>query len=99
MHVISGSVEIGPSLGISDAIFDIVSSGSTLISNGLKEVEVAMRSEAVIIANPDLDDGIMEIFNDLLFRIRSVMAASTHKYILLNAPNDNLKEIIDAKVT
>ncbi len=94
VHVISGSVELGPSLGIADAIFDIVSSGSTLISNGLKEVEVAMRSEAVIIANPDLDPEIRKILDDLLFRIRAVMAASTHKYILLNAPNDKLKDIL-----
>jgi len=94
IHVISGSVEIGPSLGIADAIFDIVSSGSTLISNGLKEVEVAMKSEAVIVANPNLDPEISKIKDDLLFRIRAVMAASTHKYILLNAPNDKLDDIL-----
>lgn len=94
IHFLSGSVEIAPSIGISDAIFDIVSSGSTLISNGLKEVEVAMRSEAVVIANRDLDDRIRSILSDLLFRIRSVMAASNNKYILLNAPNENLEKII-----
>ena len=95
IHFLSGSVEIAPSIGIADAIFDIVSSGSTLISNGLKEVEVAMRSEAVIIANRDLDDGIKSILASLLFRIRSVMAASNNKYILLNAPNEKLQDIIN----
>ena len=94
IHFLSGSVEIAPSIGVADAIFDIVSSGSTLISNGLKEVEVAMKSEAVVIANRDLDDDIQAILAKLLFRIRSVMAASSNKYILLNAPNDKLKEII-----
>ena len=89
IHVLSGSVELAPSIGMADAIFDIVSSGSTLISNGLKEVEVVMKSEAVIIANRGLDEGIEAILNDLIFRIRSVMAASNNKYILLNAPNEN----------
>ncbi len=95
IHFLSGSVEIAPSIGIADAIFDIVSSGSTLISNGLKEVEVAMRSEAVVIANRNLDEGVKSILARLLFRIRSVMAASTNKYILLNAPNENLQDIIN----
>ena len=95
IHFLSGSVEIAPSIGVADAIFDIVSSGSTLISNGLKEVEVAMRSEAVVIANRDLDEKIKPILARLLFRIRSVMAASNNKYILLNAPNENLQKIID----
>ncbi|MFO7670659.1 MAG: ATP phosphoribosyltransferase [Bacteroidales bacterium] len=94
IHFLSGSVEIAPSIGIADAIFDIVSSGSTLISNGLKEVEVVMRSEAVVIANHNLDDRVRSILSDLLFRIRSVMAASNNKYILLNAPNENLGKII-----
>jgi ATP phosphoribosyltransferase len=94
IHVLSGSVELAPSIGMADAIFDIVSSGSTLISNGLKEVEVVMKSEAVVIANPELDPGIRKILDDLLFRIRSVLAASNNKYILLNAPNDNLEQII-----
>ena len=94
VHFLSGSVEIAPSIGVADAIFDIVSSGSTLISNGLKEVEVAMKSEAVVIANRDLDDDIQAILAKLLFRIRSVMAAGSNKYILLNAPNDKLREII-----
>ena len=95
VHILSGSVELAPSIGVADAIFDIVSSGSTLISNGLKEVEVIMKSEAVIIANRNLDEGVTAILNDLVFRIRSVLAASNNKYILLNAPNDNLQKIID----
>ncbi|MEN8157554.1 MAG: ATP phosphoribosyltransferase [Bacteroidota bacterium] len=94
VHVLSGSVELAPSIGRADAIFDIVSSGSTLISNGLKEVETVMRSEAVIIANPEMEADVKGILADLLFRIRSVMAASNNKYILLNAPNDRLDEII-----
>jgi len=95
VHMLSGSVELAPSIGVADAIFDIVSSGSTLISNGLKEVEVIMKSEAVIIANRNLEEGVTAILNDLIFRIRSVLAASNNKYILLNAPNDNLQKIID----
>ena len=95
VHVLSGSVELAPSIGISEAIFDIVSSGSTLISNGLKEVEVVMKSEAVIISNRNLGAEEKTLLADLLFRIRSVLAASNNKYILLNAPNDRLQEIID----
>lgn len=95
IHVLSGSVELAPSIGMADAIFDIVSSGSTLISNGLKEVEVIMQSEAVLIANPNLSSEIQSVFNDLIFRIRSVMAASNNKYILLNAPNESLQQIIE----
>ena len=94
VHVLSGSVELAPSIGIADAIFDIVSSGSTLISNGLKEVEVVMHSEAVVIANRNLDPAVSGLLRDLLFRIRSVLAASSNRYILLNAPNDRLEEII-----
>jgi ATP phosphoribosyltransferase len=95
VHVLSGSVELAPSIGLADAIFDIVSSGSTLISNGLKEVATVMRSEAVIIANRQLEGAVSELLADLLFRIRSVLAASNNKYILLNAPNQHLQEIID----
>lgn len=95
VHVLSGSVELAPSIGIADAIFDIVSSGSTLISNGLKEVETVMQSEAVIISNRNLKPGEKTLLADLLFRIRSVMAASNNKYILLNAPNHSLQKIID----
>jgi ATP phosphoribosyltransferase len=95
IHVLSGSVELAPSIGMADAIFDIVSSGSTLISNGLKEVEVIMKSEAVLIASQNLDEDMQAVLNDLIFRIRSVMAASNNKYILLNAPNENLQKIIN----
>ncbi len=95
IHVLSGSVELAPSIGMADAIFDIVSSGSTLISNGLKEVEVIMKSEAVIIANRNLEEEMGTVLDDLIFRIRSVLAASNNKYILLNAPNEHLEEIID----
>jgi ATP phosphoribosyltransferase len=94
VHFLSGSVELAPSIGVSDAIFDIVSSGSTLISNGLKEVETIMRSEAVVIANRNISGVMQGILDDLLFRIRSVKAASNNKYILLNAPNENLDQII-----
>jgi ATP phosphoribosyltransferase len=94
IHEISGSVEIAPGIGLADGIFDIVSSGSTLISNGLKEVEIVMKSEAVIIGRDDLTDSKKQILNDLLFRIRSVRAATSNKYILLNAPNEKLEEII-----
>ena len=94
IHEISGSVEIAPGIGLSDAIFDIVSSGSTLISNGLKEVEVVAKSEAVLISNPDLSKIKQDILEKLMFRIRSVQTAKINKYILLNAPNHNLKEII-----
>ena len=94
IHVLSGSVELAPSIGMADAIFDIVSSGSTLISNGLKEVEVIMKSEAVIIANRSLSEGTGKVLDDLQFRIKSVLAAKNNKYILLNAPNEHLEEIV-----
>jgi ATP phosphoribosyltransferase len=94
IHEISGSVEIAPGIGLADAIFDIVSSGSTLISNGLKEVEVVANSEAVLISNKNLSAEKNVLLEKLLFRIRSVQTAKTNKYILLNAPNKNLKEII-----
>jgi ATP phosphoribosyltransferase len=95
IHEISGSVEIAPGIGLADAIFDIVSSGSTLFSNNLKEVEVVMRSEAILIAHPHLSDEKLKILDNLIFRIRSVQKAKKHKYILLNAPNDKLQEIIE----
>ncbi len=94
IHEISGSVEIAPGIGLAEGIFDIVSSGSTLISNGLKEVEVVMQSEAVMIGRDDLSERKREILNDLLFRMRSVRAAANNKYILLNAPNNKLEQII-----
>jgi len=94
IHEISGSVEIAPGIGLAEGIFDIVSSGSTLISNGLKEVEVIMKSEAVVIGRSDMPSEKKELLANLLFRIRSVQAASNNKYILLNAPNDKLDEIV-----
>lgn len=93
IHEISGSVEIAPSIGLADAICDIVSSGSTLLSNGLKEVESIFKSEAVLIANPDLGTEQRDILQKILFRITSVQTAKDHKYILLNAPNNKLEEI------
>ncbi len=95
IHVITGSVEIAPGIGLSDAIFDIVSSGSTLISNNLKEVEVVMKSEALLIGNKNLSDEKKEILNELLFRIEAVKAAEDKKYVLMNAPTDKLKDIIE----
>ncbi len=93
IHFLNGSVEIAPAIGLADCIFDIVSSGSTLISNGLREVEVVMKSEAVLVASPGLSGEIQEMLTNFLFRIKSVLAARDNKYILLNAPNDKLDEI------
>jgi ATP phosphoribosyltransferase len=93
IHVITGSVEIAPGIGLADAIFDIVSSGSTLVSNRLKEVEVIVTSEAVLIANPDLSEEKKSILDELIFRMESVQRAEGKKYILLNAPNDKIDEI------
>lgn len=93
IHEISGSVEIAPGIGLADAICDIVSTGSTLLSNGLKEVEVVLQSEAVIIANPELDSSKQEILDKLLFRIEAVKKAKNNKYILMNCPNDSIAGI------
>ncbi len=93
IHEISGSVEIAPSIGLADAIFDIVSSGSTLISNRLKEVEVAYHSEAVVIGNRNIPESKRRILEQLLFRIHAVQNARNNKYILLNAPDDSLEKI------
>ena len=93
IHVISGSVEIAPGIGLADAIFDIVSTGSTLLSNGLKEVCKVMDSEAVLIANPAIDAKKQKILDRLLFRISAVQQAQTNKYILLNAPNEKIEAI------
>lgn len=93
IHEISGSVEIAPSIGLADAICDIVSSGSTLLSNGLKEAEVIFRSEAVLVANKNLSAGEQAILDQLLFRIESVQAAKNNKYILLNCPVDAVNEV------
>jgi ATP phosphoribosyltransferase len=94
IHEISGSVEIAPNIGLADAIFDIVSSGSTLISNRLKEVEVVYRSEAVVIGNRNMPEPKKLILEQLLFRIHAVQNAKNNKYILLNAPNESLDKII-----
>lgn len=94
IHVITGSVEISPGIGLSDAIFDIVSSGSTLVSNNLTEVEVVMKSEALLIGDPKMGDEKREILNELLFRIEAVKAAEDKKYVLMNVPSDKLDEII-----
>lgn len=94
IHVITGSVEIAPSIGLADAIFDIVSSGSTLVSNRLKEVDVVMSSEALLIANKNLSKEKSDILSELVFRIESVQTANGKKYILLNAQNDKIEEII-----
>jgi ATP phosphoribosyltransferase len=95
IHEISGSVEIAPGIGLSDYICDLVSTGSTLMSNGLKEVEIILRSEAVLIATQNLDFPKRQLLDQLLFRIRAVQRSRNNKYILLNAPNDKLSEIIE----
>ena len=94
IHVITGSVEIAPGISLADAIFDIVSSGSTLVSNRLKEVEVVMQSEALLIGNKNLSDEKKAILEELLFRIDAVKAAEDKKYVLMNIPTDKLEEII-----
>ena len=91
---IGGSVEIAPSIGLANAIFDIVSTGSTLLTNGLKQVETVVESQAVLISNKNLDDTKQAILDRLLFRIEAVKQSSENKYILLNAPNEKLEEII-----
>jgi ATP phosphoribosyltransferase len=93
IEAIGGSVEIAPGIGLSDAIFDIVSTGSTLLSNGLKEVELVTMSEAVLISNKNLEEGKSQLLDKLLFRIESVKAASENKYILLNSPNEAVAAI------
>ena len=90
IHEISGSVEIAPGIGLADAIVDLVSSGSTLFTNGLKEAEVILNSEAVLIANKKLSKKQQVILDKLLFRINAVKKAKNNKYILLNAPNGKL---------
>jgi ATP phosphoribosyltransferase len=94
IHVIQGSVEIAPGIGLADGIFDIVSSGSTLVSNNLKEVEVVMKSEALLIGNPNLSEEKKAILDDLLFRINSVLIAEDKKYVRMNAPKARLDEIV-----
>jgi ATP phosphoribosyltransferase len=94
IHTISGSVEIAPSIGLADAVCDLVSSGSTLFTNGLKEVETVLNSQAVLISRLNLETDLQSILNKLIFRIKAVNAAKQNKYILLNAPNEKLDEII-----
>lgn len=95
IHEISGSVEIAPSIGLAEAVCDIVSTGSTLLSNGLTEVEIILKSEAVLVARPDLTGSQRKILDQLLFRINAVQAANSNKYILLNAPNEAIQKIIE----
>jgi ATP phosphoribosyltransferase len=94
IHEISGSVEIAPGIGLAEAICDLVSSGSTLLTNGLREAETILHSQAVLIQNKNLNPEQHQILQRLLFRIRSVKQARNNKYILLNAPNEKLQEII-----
>lgn len=95
VHVITGSVEVAPGIGLADAIFDIVSSGSTLVTNHLKEVEVLMKSEAVFIQHPSLSKEKQQILEELLFRIEAVQLAEDKKYVLMNVPSENIKQITE----
>lgn len=94
IHEISGSVELAPSIGLADAVCDLVSSGSTLFMNGLKEVQTILKSQAVLVRSKNLATEQQTLLNQLLFRIRAVKKAKNNKYILLNAPNHSLEEII-----
>ncbi len=94
IHEISGSVEIAPGIGLADVVADLVSSGSTLFMNGLKEVETILQSQAVLIKNNSLSEQSLNLINKLLFRIQAVKKAKRNKYVLLNAPNNKLQEII-----
>lgn len=94
IHEISGSVEIAPGIGLADAVADLVSSGSTLFMNGLKEVETILKSQSVLIRNINLSEEKLALIEKLLFRIKAVKKAKRYKYILLNAPNDRLEKII-----
>lgn len=94
IHVITGSVEISPGIGLADGIFDIVSSGSTLVSNNLSEVEVVMQSEALLIGNKNMSQEKREILEQMLFRFKAVKDAEDKKYVRMNAPKARLQEII-----
>ncbi len=94
LHIINGSVEIAPNIGLADAICDIVSSGSTLFKNGLKEVEVMLKSEAVLAISPEISEERKKILEKLQFRMKSVLNARTSKYILMNVPNEKLEDVI-----
>ncbi|WP_334058053.1 ATP phosphoribosyltransferase [Polaribacter sp. P097] len=95
LHIINGSVEIAPNIGLADGICDIVSSGSTLFKNGLKEIEVLLKSEAVLAVSPQIDEERKQILEKIQFRIQSVLKARNSKYVLLNAPNNKLDKILD----
>ena len=95
IHTISGSVEIAPSIGLADGVFDIVSTGSTLLSNGLEEVEEVLSSQAVLMGNNEMNAEKNAILEKLLFRINAVMTAKSKSYVLLNAPDQNIEEIIE----
>ncbi|MEL7119968.1 MAG: ATP phosphoribosyltransferase [Bacteroidota bacterium] len=94
IHKISGSVEIAPNIGLAEAICDLVSTGSTLLKNGLEEKEIILKSQAWLFANPSLDSEQQAIFDRLVFRLKSVLASSNNKYLLMNAPNDSIDDII-----
>lgn len=94
LHIITGSVEIAPNIGLADAVCDIVSSGSTLFKNNLKEVEILLRSEAVLAVSPKAGPEQLKILEQLRFRLRSVLEARNNRYVLMNAPNDRLEAII-----
>lgn len=94
IHVITGSVEISPGIGLADAIFDIVSSGGTLVSNNLREVEIVMQSEALLIGNRSMSQEKRTLLDELLFRIEAVKTAEDKKYVLMNVPTERLEEII-----
>lgn len=94
IHVITGSVEISPGIGLADGIFDIVSSGSTLVSNNLREVEVVTNSEALLIGNWNLDEEKHNILNEMLFRFEAVRSANDKKYVMMNAPKSRINEIV-----
>lgn len=95
VHIINGSVEIAPNIGLADGICDIVSSGSTLFKNNLKEVEVLLTSEAVLALSPKIENDVQEVLNKLQFRIQSVLKGRNSRYVLLNAPNEKLEAIIN----
>lgn len=95
LHIINGSVEIAPNIGLADAIVDIVSSGSTLFKNNLKEVEVILKSEAVLAVSPQISSENQAILNKLQFRLQSVLKARNSRYVLLNAPNNKVDDIIN----
>lgn len=94
IHEISGSVEIAPNIGLADAICDLVSTGSTLFKNGLEEKDILLKSQACLFTNPQLSEEVQSIFDKLVFRLQSVLKAQNNKYLLMNAPNDQVEKII-----